>query len=99
MEHNNGGLVQMIFLLKGVIFRFHVCFRGCNFQVPGLVSTPPLFKHAVGVHDVVANGIQWQGSTQRGTVELHVNRHSLFECKTVSLSLLRGEPMRGCTLW
>ena len=28
MEPKNGGLVQMIFLFKGVIFQFHVSFRG-----------------------------------------------------------------------
>ncbi len=33
MDHNNGGLVQMIFLFKGVIFRFHVNFPRCGFNV------------------------------------------------------------------
>ncbi len=29
IEHNNGGLVQMIFLCKWVMFRFHVNLPGC----------------------------------------------------------------------
>ena len=32
MEHNHGGLVQIIFLSKWVICRFHVNFPGCKFD-------------------------------------------------------------------
>ena len=32
MELQNGGLVQMKFLFKGVMFRFHVSFRGGIFM-------------------------------------------------------------------
>ena len=47
MEHNNGGLVQMIFLFNWVIFRFHVNFQGfCSagwwfFTNPALKNMQP----------------------------------------------------------
>ena len=34
MEHNHGGLVQIIFLSKWLISRFHVNLPGCNLYDP-----------------------------------------------------------------
>lgn len=34
MEHQDEGLVQMMFLFKQVVFRFHVNFQGCKISYP-----------------------------------------------------------------
>ena len=39
MEPENEGLVQMIFLFKQVIFRFHVSFQGCNASIVITLNT------------------------------------------------------------